>query len=262
MKLSIIIVNYNTKDITLACLKSIEKYPLKQNFEVILVDNGSTDGSKEVFEKYNPKYDFIYVYKKDNLGFSKGNNVGIKRAKGEYVLLLNSDTEVIKNSLDIFLSESEKLDDAGVVGCKLLNSDKTIQESVFRLPTIGRAFRQYVLGEKGILDKYYPTSKTTVEVESVVGAAFMITPKALKMVGSLNENYFMYFEDLDYCREVRRKDLKIYYVPQAKIIHHHGASKGDWRRLVNSSKIYHGSLTHYIIFFITWFGQKLDKIKH
>ena len=262
MKLSIVIVNYNTKDLTLACLKSLEKYPLTGEFEVILVDNASQDGSEKLFSKFKTsKYKFKYIYRDQNLGFSKGNNVGIRESKSDYVLLLNSDTEVLKGSLDRYLYDTHKLTDAGVVGARLLNSDKTVQSSVFRLPNIVRAFRQYILRQGNILDKYYPTSKDVIEVESVVGAAFMITPKALKKVGGLPEKYFMYFEDLDYCREVRKKGLKVYYLPQVEIVHHHGKSGGDWRKLVKSSKIYHGALTHYIIFFITWFGQKLSKIK-
>lgn len=258
MKLSIIVVNYNTREITLQCIKSIEKYPLSQPFEVILVDNNSHDNSVSAFKELKIKNFKLKIIRNDaNLGFAKANNQGIKIAKGEYVLLLNSDTEVLKNSLNKYLEETEKLAEAGVVGCKLLNSDKTVQESVFRFPSITRAFRQYMLGQKNILDKYYPKTNSPKEVEVVVGAAFMITPSAFKKVGMLNEKYFMYFEDFDYCREIRKAGLKVYYLPQVKILHHHGKSGGDWKKLVKSSKIYHGPLKHYIIFLITWCGQKL-----
>ena len=261
MKLSIIIVNYNTANITLDCLRSIEKYPFSHSFEVILVDNNSQDGSKEIFSKFKTKkFKFKYIYRNNNLGFSKANNIGIKNSQGEFVLLLNSDTEVIKNSLDMFLSQAQKLNNAGVVGCKLLNSDKSIQESVFNLPSVGRSISQYIFKSNEDLNKYYPKTNLPKEVESVVGAAFLITPQALKKLGGLDEKYFMYFEDLDYCRKARASGFKVYYLPEVKIIHHHGASKGDWKKMINSSKLYHGALVHYIIFLITWFGQKLRRI--
>lgn len=261
MKLSIIIVNYNTKDITLSCLKSLEKYPLKKPFEVILVDNGSTDGSKEKFSKFKTKkYNFVYIYKNSNLGFSKGNNIGLRRSKGEYKLLLNSDTEVTKDALNKLVELAENNSEVGIVGSRLLNTDKSLQASVFRLPSINRAFRQYILGRGNILDKYAPKSKKPSEVEVLVGAVFLITPDAYKKVGLLNEKYFMYFEDFDYCRAVRKAGLKIYYLPDSVVIHHHGASKGDWRKLISSSKTYHGVIKHYIIFLITWLGQKKEKL--
>jgi len=259
MKLSIIIVNYNTKKLTLNCLKSIDRHPYDAKFEVLTVDNNSSDGSVEALEKFNSKnFNLKIIQNKKNLGFSKANNKGIKASKGEYVLLLNSDTEVKNDSLNNLLKVAENLEDAGVVGAKLLNTDKTVQSSVFKLPTISRSVKQYLLDKKNILDKYAPKTQSTTEVEVVVGAAFLITPEALKKVGTLDEKYFMYFEDFDYCRKIRRKGLKVYYTPKSEIIHHHGASGGDFSKLIASSKTYHGLLRHYLIFLITKIGQKIN----
>lgn len=261
MKLSVIIVNYNTRDLTVACLKSIERYPYRGEFEVIVVDNASTDGSVEKIR--GTKFEIsnlIIIENKKNVGFARGNNVGIRKAKGEYVLLLNSDAEVTKNALNELVGFAEERKDAGVVAPRLLNKDGTVQGSVFRLPTLWRAIRQYVFKEKEVLEKYAPKAKKPLEVESVVGAAFLITPKARRKVGLLDERYFMYFEDLDYCRKVRNVGLKVYYLPRAKVVHLHGASgKANPRqleRLIAASKVYHGTVRYYLLTAIIRLGRK------
>lgn len=258
MKLSIIIVNYNTKGITLNCLKSLDKFPFREHFEVVLVDNGSTDGlTKQIKNLKFKHYKLIVVNNAKNLGFSKANNIGIEKSTGEYTILLNSDTLVTKGALDDLVNFAVKNGDAGVVAPKLLNEDLSIQPSVYKAPTLGRTIKQYWLGEKGLLDKYAPTARKPVEVEAVVGAAFLITPAARKKAGLLNDKYFMFFEDLDYCREVRKAGLRVFYLPEVAIIHLHGksgqsiAASGDqWKRLIPGSKIYHGKVVHYLRWFI------------
>lgn len=266
MKLSIIVVNYNTKKVLQNCVNSIRKYPPKCKFEAIIVDNGSTDGSVEYLKSLKNKH-FKAIFNTQNLGFSKANNIGIKKSKGKFKLLLNSDTLVTKHALDKLVNFAQENKNIGVIGAKLLNKDKTIQPSVFRLPTVARNIKQYWLGQGKVLDKYAPKTEKPTEVEAVVGAAMLITPKALKKAGLLNEKYFMFYEDLDYCRKVRKKGLKAIYHPNAKIIHLHGESgkslnskQNQWKRLIPSSKAYHGTITHYIIFFIQWTSQKLRPI--
>ncbi len=258
MKLSVIIVNYNTKEITLDCLRSLEKNPFRSQFEVILVDNASSDGSEASLSKFrSSKFSYTFVRNDRNLGFAKANNIGLKKAKGEYCLLLNSDTLVLEDSLNDLYDFAIKHPDAGVIAPKLLNGDKTVQASVYKLPTIARTIKEYWLGQKGLNDKYVPPQSSPVSVEAVVAAAFLITPKAKKKVGLLDEKYFMYFEDLDYCRSVTKQGLKVYYLPKTKIVHLHGKSgenaaahADQWKRLIPSSKIYHGLITHYIRWFI------------
>ncbi|HEX6977567.1 MAG TPA: glycosyltransferase family 2 protein [Patescibacteria group bacterium] len=250
MDLSIIIVNFNTKKLTLECLKSILSSDVKVRYEIVVVDNASGDESVEAFEKYKSAKrlgaKLRIIENEVNLGFSKANNIGIKSAHGRYVLLLNSDTKVKKDSIYNLYKFASGKSFAGVVGARLLNPDRSIQSSVFRLPTIYRAVMHYWFGKK-ILDKYAPKGDDPVEVESVVGAAFLLTPRAIGEVGFLDERYFMYFEDLDYCRKVRRMGLKVYYVPSSQIIHYHGASGGKMDFLVKSSKTYHGLTGYYII---------------
>ncbi len=263
--LSIIIVSYNTKRLTLQCIKSIFSSKPKVNFEVIVVDNASQDGSAEALSKIK---NIKLIRNFTNTGFARANNKGIKKAKGQYILLLNSDTETAKGSLDKLVDFARKNPDAGVVSPRLLNSDKTIQASVYNFPTIRNAILEYWFGKKGAYEKHFPKSSKPVKVEALVAAAFLITPKARKKVGLLDTRYFMFFEDLDYCRRVRKSGLKIYYLPTVNIIHHHGASgkkiaKSDdqWRRLVSSSKIYHGAIKHYILWFILYSAQKFTQLK-
>ncbi len=272
MDLSIIIVNLNTKDLTVGCMRSIEKEAKDLSFEVLLTDNGSTDGSVEALrsitkEKYW-KNRFTLILNDKNTGYAKANNQGIKKAKGKYILLLNNDTIVHKGSLQALLKFAEKTPDAGVIGSKLLNIDGSLQSSCFRFPTIGRAIREYWLGEKGLFEKFAPQGKAPVTVDAVVGAVFLITPEAKKRVGILDERYFAYFEDIDYCRQTWKRGLKVYYLPGSVITHYHGATFKKlaseeavrWRRLIPGSKIYHGLIKHYIINAVLWLGQKWQKL--
>ena len=277
MDLSIIIVSFNTKELTLKCIDSILASRLKILYEIIVVDNGSSDGSQENFKRLSDKRIKLILNDK-NLGFAKANNIGIKSSRGIFKLLLNSDTEIRNSALNSLYNFAKAKKSVGVVGARLLNPDGSIQGSVYRLPTIKRTIYQYWLNKGKFLDKYYPESKIPVEVEAVVGGAFLITSETIEKAGLLDERYFMYFEDIDYCRRVREAGLKVYYLPTAEIIHHHGASpapeqirygvngkkladvENQWRRLIPSSKIYHGIMKHYLINFIIWSGQKWQKL--
>ncbi|HWA52040.1 MAG TPA: glycosyltransferase family 2 protein [Patescibacteria group bacterium] len=242
MELSIIIVNFKTDKLVADCVASIKKNT-KVKHEVIVIDNSI-----------------------DNKGFAKANNIGIDKAKGKYVLLLNSDTVVKKNAIDKLLEFAKTKDDAGVIAPKLLNKDGSVQDSVFYFPTIVNAIKEFWFGQKGLFGLYVPKVNEPIEVDAVVGAAFLITPKALEKVGKLNEKYFFYYEDLDYCREIWKSGLKVYYLPDAEVIHLKGASgkslaneDQQWKRLIPSSKIYNGLVKYYILFFIMWIGQKIGK---
>ncbi|MDI6785137.1 MAG: glycosyltransferase family 2 protein [bacterium] len=269
--LSIVIVNLNTKDLTVRCIRSIQKETGNLSFEVLLTDNGSNDGSVEAFKKIKKeafwKDRFTLILNDSNTGYGKANNQGIRRAKGRYLLLLNNDTVVHKDALQNLVKFAENTPDAGVVGSKLLNIDGTLQMSCFNFPTITNAIKEYFFGKKGLFDKFAPKGKLPVTVDSVVGAVFLITPKARRLVGILDERYFAYFEDIDYCRQVWKKGLKVYYLPGSVITHHHGATfkkladeSERWKKLIPSSKIYHGLIKHYIINMVIWSGQKWQKL--
>ena len=268
MKLSIIIVNLNTKKLTVECIESIYKQKLKFGYEIIVTDNGSDDGSVEALKKIQKeKKNFTAIFNDSNTGYGKANNQGLKIAKGKYKMLLNNDTVIHKNALESLIKFAENTSDAGVIGSRLLNMDGSLQSSCYHFPTAKNAIKEYWLGKKGNFEKFAPKGKTSVTVDSVVGAAFLITPKAFKSVGMLDERYFAYFEDIDYCRQTWKKGLKVYYLPESVITHYHGATfkklsseKDRWKRLIPSSKVYHGLPKHYVINVILWTGQKWQKI--
>ncbi len=269
--LSIVIVNLNTRDLTVGCIRSIEKEVKDLSYELLLTDNGSNDGSVEAFQKIKKepfwKDKFTLILNDSNTGYAKANNQGIKKSMGEYILLLNNDTVVHKNAVQNLVDFADKTPDAGVIGSRLLNINGTLQMSCYHFPTIINAIKEYWFGKKGLFEKFAPTGTDPVTVDSVVGAAFLITPKAKERVGILDERYFAYFEDIDYCRQTWKKGLKVYYLPSSVITHYHGATfkkladeSQRWKKLIPSSKIYHGTLNHYIINAILWAGQKWQKI--
>jgi hypothetical protein len=241
------------------CLSSL---PLSA--EVIVVDNGSTDGTVEMLKKIKePKIKIIE--NKENVGFAKAVNQGLKQANGKYLLLLNSDIFAKKSAFDKLISFAKSQPQAGVIGGRLLNPDGSPQGSCFYLPTLGRVLKEFWFNGPSVLGKYTPSTGEPVEVEAVMGAVFLIPKKVLKRVGFFDERYFMYFEDLDYCRRIRQAGLKVFFLPEAEFIHEHGASgksipQQTHRWLVESSKVYHGDFKYYLMTFIIWLGQKCQKI--
>jgi len=287
--LSIIIVNYNTRDLLKKCLESVisnwllaEDKPPAFNrklkitkpqllaAEVIVVDNGSTDGSGEYIGKLKRLrmngLEIKTVLNKQNLGFAKAVNQGINQAQGKYILLLNSDTRVQKNSLNRLLKFAKSNPQAGIIGARLVNPDGSIQPSVYHFPSIKKAFKEFWLGEDGEYEKYVPQTQKAIEVDAVTGAAMLIPRETIKKVGFFDERYFMYFEDLDYCRRARRTGLKVYYLPEATILHHHGQSavkvgNKAYQWLCQSSKIYNGVIKYWLLTIIIFLGRKIRRLK-
>lgn len=262
MSLAVIIVSFEVKKLLADCLKSLSA-EIKRNKElevkVVVIDNASTDGSAEMVAE---KFTWIKLIKnKKNLGFARAVNLGIKAVEADYYLLLNPDTRVKPGALKALAAFGETHPLAGVVGGRLLDPDEEIQGSCYRLPTLKRAFCHLFKRGSGFLEKYASREKEPVEVEAVTGAVFLIPRKVIKKVGLLDERYFLYFEDLDYCRRVKKAGFKVYYLPEAQFIHHHGASgkavpEKTHQWLVESSKIYHGILKYYLFTFLLKLGQK------
>lgn len=260
--LSIIIVNYNSGDYLLRCVDSIRKTTnsfRNPNCEVIVLDNKSSDFS---FEKVKAGTRIHKVSNKKNLGFSKAVNRGISLAQGKYILLLNPDTICTKDAIKRLYNFAMSSKHIGVVGGRLIDPGAGIQPSVFKFPTLMGAIKEYWFGNVGSFSKYYPKTSDPIPVDAVVGAVFLISPGALKKVGKLDEKYFMYYEDIDYCRRVRGAGLQVYYLPSAVFEHAHGASgrsKPDLQseRLISSSKKYHGVVKYYLLVFIIKVGRLL-----
>ncbi|OGD04762.1 hypothetical protein A3D85_03480 [Candidatus Amesbacteria bacterium RIFCSPHIGHO2_02_FULL_47_9] len=216
--ISVIIVSWNVADSLKRCLDSVftTKY---SNLEIIVIDNASTDNSLKIAKSFSQTN---VIANTKNLGFPKSVNIGLRQSRGDYILLLNPDTRLPKDfftrSLEFVYSHS----DLGVMGPKFINPDGTPQGSVFLEPSIITTFREYWLGQKGLTAKYSPPG--IAEVSSVSGACMFFPKTTIVKVGKFTEEVFMYFEDMDYCRRIRRAKLKVYYNPQITIIHEHGQS--------------------------------------
>lgn len=277
VKISVIIVAYNNQETIKDCLNSIFKY-LKEEVEVIVIDNNSEDKTLEILETYKEK---IYLIKSEtNLGFSKGNNKGVKKAKGKLILLLNPDVYLIDNSikeLTLFLETNSQV---GIVAPKLKKSTGEIQKSVSRDPSLSGAIKEYIFGQKNAYSQYYPKIEEPVEVECVYGAAMLMEKETFEKVDGFDERYFLYFEDLDLCRKVRKLGLKVIYFPGSVLIHEVGRSVSSMqtRKLpfgirilanfipikntgtqyyaVNSGNIYHGFLKAFLIRLISYIHVK------
>ena len=233
-KLSIVILNYNTKDLLRDCLLSLKKVRGEIDFEVIVPDNGSTDGSPEMVEK-----DFPWVKKVikigKNLGFAAGNNVALENVKSEFVLLLNPDTIVYPKTISRVLNYMRDNVDAGAVTCRVELPDGKLDYSCHRgFPTPWNAFC-YFSGLSNIFpgSKFFSGYTTTYkdlnsihEVDALTGAFAMIRTKAGRQVGWFDEDYFWNGEDIDFCYKLKERKWKVIYIPDVKITHFKGSASG------------------------------------
>lgn len=259
--ISIIIVNFNTGKFIFRCIDSISKFLLKDK-EIVVVDNNSNDGS---LEKLKIRKDIRLVENNENLGFAKAVNRGLQIAKGDFIFILNPDTELTKDSVGYLFEFARQNKEVGIVAPKLLNPDGSVQPSCYHDPTLLAAFREYFADIKGAFSKYAPPGSEPVKVDSVVGAAMFLSRRVIDKVGMFDERYFMYFEDLDYCRRIRNKGFNVYYLPRSKIYHEHGGvtrtvPESAKRWLIESSIVYHGKMGHNLLTLILWLGQKWSKL--
>jgi GT2 family glycosyltransferase len=227
--LSIIIVSWNVRPLLQACLASIQAGRGELPLETIVVDGGSSDGSPEVVREQFPWVRLIA--RPDNVGFPQGNNIGLAEANGRYLLLLNPDTEVVADALSTMTAYLEANPEVGVVGGQLLNPDGTVQSSRRRFPTVATAFFESTwlqpLAPKSLLRRYYAEDigdEETADVDWVKGACLMTRRAVLEQVGPLDADYFMYSEELDWCKRIKSAGWRVVYLPEAKIIHHEGKS--------------------------------------
>lgn len=227
--LSVIIVNWNVRDLLRRSLHSVLAPRRACGLEVIVVDNGSRDGSVEMVRTEFPQVHLIA--NPDNRGFPAANNQGLAVARGRYVLLLNPDTEVVGDALETLLAFADDHPDVGVVGPQLLNPDGTVQSSRRRFPTLATALLESTwlqpYAPRRLLARYYVLDRPDNEVQEVdwvTGAALMARREAVEEVGPLDEGFFMYSEELDWCRRFREAGWRVVYLPTARIVHHVGKS--------------------------------------
>lgn len=230
--LSIIIVSYNSGDFLKKCIDSIYESSIK-NFEVIVVDNASKDNSVWEMRKFGSKIKLIE--NKKNVGFSRANNIGIKKSSGKYVLFLNPDTLVNKDTFETLISFMDKTKNAGVITSRVILPNGKLDDSCHRgFPTPWNAFC-YFSG----LEKIFPRSKLfagyhmgwedynkTHEIDACAGSFMLVRKEAGEQIGWWDEDFFFYGEDLDFCMEIKNKGWKIYYYPHVSTTHFKGVSSG------------------------------------
>lgn len=260
MELSIIIVNFNTKDYLKKCLDSIDQNVKGINFEIIVVDNASDDDSASFIKENFPNV--VLVENDRNLGFAKGVNQGLREARGEYVFLINPDTQVGKDTLKKLIDFAKKEKNLGAVGPKLINSDGSVQPSCYHEQTALGAIKEFWFGQQGTFEKYIPKSDKPVKVDAVVGAAMLIPRKTFDKVGFFDERYFLYYEDLDWCRRTQNLGFNIFWLPDASLVHGLGVSSKALgskanKLLIQSSKEYNGFLKYWLLTTIIKIGQIL-----
>lgn len=243
MKLSIIIVNYNTYELTKQTIESVFSANVSFKYEIILVDNASYDDSiskiKDWLSQQKDKDKVEIIINSENLGFSKANNIGIKRAKGQYILLLNSDTYIVNDCLEKCMNYIEQNKRIGALGCKVLLPDGTLDHACKRgFPTPEASLYYFLKLHKKNPEKYgayealHLKEDETGEVDVLMGA-FMLMPKeVLDEVGLLDERFFMYGEDIDLCLRIKEAGYQIVYYPEASIIHYKGGSSKKRRTKV------------------------------
>jgi len=225
MDLSVIIVNWNTKDLLLQCLESLYQGAKGIEKEIFVVDNSSSDGSGTAVREGFPEINLIE--NQSNLGFAKATNQGMNRSNGEYLLLLNPDTQVKDEAIERMLSFMDAHSEAGAVGAQLLNVDGSKQNSIANFPSLAtellnKSFLRWLFPEK------FPGKETDypgpVEVDSVIGACMLVRREAVEQVGLLDEEYFLFLEETDWCYRMKEAGWKIYHNPHAEILHFQGKS--------------------------------------
>lgn len=267
--LSIIIVNYNSKELLKNCVDSIYAQSMNIPFDVWIVDNNSSDDSLKAVETNYPQVNIIK--NKENLGFAYANNQAILKTRADYILLLNPDTVVTDNALEKMVKFMKNNPDVGIAGCRILNEDGSLQLACRRsIPTPKVAFFR-LTG----LSKLFPKSKTmaqynltyldpdeTHEVDAVSGSFLMIRKSVIDDIGMLDERFFMYGEELDWCLRAKQNGWKVIYYPRAQITHYKGqCSKSNSRKAAfefyRSMYLFHKKhfapdhslLTNYFIYF-------------
>lgn len=251
--LTISIISHNTSGLLRDCLNSVYKNIKDIKFEIIVVDNNSTDDSVEMIRKEFPQVTLIQ--NKENVGFAKANNQALSRSKGRFFLLLNSDTVLLPNSLNEMVNFMDTHPKVGAVGCRLVFPDGTPQPYISKFLNLPSALWTVFLGFvnakvlvrspkwKRFIAKYFgliigktinlylsyylEDGKTVQEVDRVSGACMLVRHETIKDVGLLDENFFMYAEDSDWCFRMRQRSWKICVLPEVKVVHYVGQSSEE-----------------------------------
>jgi N-acetylglucosaminyl-diphospho-decaprenol L-rhamnosyltransferase len=224
--LSIIIVSWNTTSFLENCLASISANPPTSPFENWVVDNASTDDSPRIVRERFPQVHLIE--NRENVGFARANNQAIRRCAGKYVLLLNPDTLVKSGALQALMDFLDKHPEAGAVGARIINSDGSLQIASHPRPTLSREIWRLLHLDALFPYAVYPPSKWRTnqpqEVDVLIGACLLLRKEVLDQVGFLDEDYFMYSEEVDLCYRIQRAGWHLFWIPEAEVVHFGGQS--------------------------------------
>lgn len=226
-RVSIVIVHHNTPDLLDACLASIARSPLSVSYEILVLDNASDPPLPASFGAAWPAARL--VRNGDNIGYSRAVNQGVRAAAAEYVLILNPDIEVLGDAIGEMVRFLDAHPDAGIAGCRLLNPDGTLQYScrafydwrtlLYRRTPLGRLFPNSAVVRRHLMADW--DHATVREVDWLIGACLLVRREAIERVGLMDERFFMYFEDVDWCYRMSKGGYKVFYLPSAEMKHHH-----------------------------------------
>ncbi|MFF2877744.1 glycosyltransferase family 2 protein [Gottfriedia sp. NPDC057991] len=222
LDLSIIIVTYNSENDIYPCLQSLILSNTKVNYEIIIVDNGSKDNTCKIVNNFilqnsNKK---IKLIKGSNKGFNAGNNTGINNSAGEFILLLNPDTEVFPNTLENLFNTSKKIKNMGSLGCVMVNKENQVIFSAGYFPSIISVIKKYIKKNQVRIHQ----NKELQLVDFPAGSTFMFRKSIITKIGLMDENYFLYFDETDYAYQMKKVGLQSYILTNTKVIHKFGQS--------------------------------------
>lgn len=230
MDLSIIIVNWNTREYLRRCLTSIREFPFSGETETIVVDNASDDSSADMVRERFPEV--VLISNDENVGYACGNNQGMVIARGDYILLLNPDTEVKDGTIDTLVEFLRAHPDTGAVSCRLIGPDGKVQSSCRSFPNPAGVFYEY-----SKLSRLFPKSKvfgsyrmtyfdylTEAEVDQPMASCLLIPKRVLNDVGVFDKEFPIFFNEVDWLYRAKQKGWRVYFTPTAEIAHHGGAS--------------------------------------
>lgn len=234
MRLSIVIICWNDLKVISNCLRSIVNETTAIDFEIIVADNGSSDGSVATVRDHFPKAQVIE--NRSNLGFGRGNNAGIRVAKGEYVLILNPDTIIRSRALEKIVAYADSHPEGGAFGCRVLNSDGSLQHTAQPTPTVWRYLLAALslrwlgrLSEKFVTDSYPGwDGRTEREIGFHAGCCLLVRRELMSQVGGFDPRFFHQFEDADLCRRVWESGNSVLFCPDAEITHIGGQNRGGY----------------------------------
>jgi GT2 family glycosyltransferase len=260
--ISVVILNWNDLQHLIGCVESLSDCTKERTMEIIVVDNASTDGSADAVASRFPEVKL--VRNKENLGFPKGNNIGIRASRGKYIYLLNSDIKVLDGCIDALADYMDAHPDIGMIGPKTLNDDLSHQSTCRQFPTLwnnfcattglAKVFKQsrFFSGEH----MFYFKGDSTLDVDVLVGCFWAVRREALDDFGLLDEDFFMYAEDVDWCKRCWNAGWRVVFFPGAQAVHYRGASSNkdpvrcaltQQRSILSYWKKHHGSLGRFII---------------